>query len=72
MQKQKGTEAAFTLPNMCGFNAKQRFFCCCSTNTKVYSHEKGSGDIISTDCVFVWGDKGLESSWWLTGSGLEG
>lgn len=42
--------------NMCGLNAGQRFFCCCfATQRFTPTRKKAGGDIISSDCVFVWG-----------------
>ena len=64
MLKQKGAEAAFILPNTCGFNATQRFFCCCSTRQRFTPMRKAAVTSSQLTESLSGGDKGLESSWW--------
>lgn len=64
MLKQKRAEAAFILPNTCGFNATQRFFCCCSTRQRFTPMRKAAVTSSQLTESLSGGDKGLESSWW--------
>lgn len=64
MLKQKRAEAAFILPNTCGFNATQRFFCCCSTRQRFTPMRKAAVTSSQLTESLSSGDKGLESSWW--------
>lgn len=62
MLKQKRAEAAFILPNTCGFNATQRFFCCCSTRQRFTPMRKAAVTSSQLTESLSGGDKGLESS----------
>lgn len=64
MLKQKRAEAAFILPNICGFSATQRFFCCCSTRQRFTPMRKAAVTSSQLTESLCGGDKGLESSWW--------
>lgn len=60
----KRAEAASVLPNTCGFNATQRFFCCCSTRQRFTPMRKAAVTSSQLTESLSGGDKGLESSWW--------
>lgn len=64
MLKQKGAEAALILPNTCGFNATQRFFCCCSTRQRFTPMRKAAVTSSQLTESLSSRDKGLESSRW--------
>ena len=64
MLQQKRAEAALILPNTCGFNATQRFFCCCSTRQRFTPMRKAAVTSSQLTESLSGGDKGLESSWW--------
>lgn len=72
MLKQKRAEAAFILPNTCGFNATQRFFCCCSTRQRFTPMRKAAVTSSQLTESLSSGDKGLESSWWSQAVGRRG
>lgn len=64
MLQQKRAEEAFILPNACGFNATQRFFCCCSTRQRFTPTRKAVVTSSQLTESLSRRDKGLESSWW--------
>lgn len=64
MLQQKRAEAASILPNTCGFNATQRFFCCCSNRQRFTPMRKAAVTSSQLTESLSSGDKGLESSWW--------
>ncbi len=64
MLKQKRAEAALILPNTCGLNATQRFFCCCTTRQRFTPMRKAAVTSSQLTDSLSCGHKGLESSWW--------
>lgn len=72
MLKQKRAEAGFILPNACGFNATQRFFCCCSTRQRFTPMRKAAVTSSQLTESLSSRHKGLKSSWWSQAFGGRG